>query len=222
MKPTVLLKVLATALFSASIGNAAIIETLAAPNSGSLTANNRFYSSLGSAIDSGTVYISFTMSSDVVANFYAFELWNGERADGNDNNRRLKLGNQDGTHGVGIAGSTFGALSSAPAANESFNYIIKLDFDAVGSADTATAFINPVGLEAANTTSNRTIAATGDIISFDRIAFAAFVNSATLNYSDVTIADDWGSAMSAIPEPSSTAALLGLGAIALVLRRRKM
>lgn len=220
MKPTVLLKVLATALFSASIGNAAIIETIAAPNSGSLTANNRFYSSLGSAIDSGTVYISFTMSSDVVANFYAFELWNGERADGNDNNRRLKLGNEGGTHGFGIAGS-FGALSSAPAADESFNYIIKLDFDTVGSADTATAFINPVGLEAANT-SNRTIAATGDIISFDRIAFAAYIGGATLNYSDITIADDWGSAISAIPEPSSTAALLGLGAIALVLRRRKM
>ncbi len=219
MKPTVLLKVLATALFSASIGNAAIIETIAAPNSGSLTANNRLFSSLDSAIDSGTVYISFTMSSDVVANFYAFELWNGARIN-NDNNRRLKLGNEGGTHGFGIAGS-FGALSSAPAADESFNYIIKLDFDTVGSADTATAFINPVGLEAANT-SNRTIAATGDIISFDRIAFAAYIGGATLNYSDITIADDWGSAISAIPEPSSTAALLGLGAIALVLRRRKM
>lgn len=219
MKPTVLLKVLATALFSDSIGNAAIIETIAAPNSGSLTANNRLFSSLDSAIDSGTVYISFTMSSDVVANFYAFELWNGARIN-NDNNRRLKLGNEGGTHGFGIAGS-FGALSSAPAADESFNYIIKLDFDTVGSADTATAFINPVGLEAANT-SNRTIAATGDIISFDRIAFAAYIGGATLNYSDITIADDWGSAISAIPEPSSTAALLGLGAIALVLRRRKM
>ena len=219
MKPTVLLKVLATALFSASIGNAAIIETIAAPNSGSVTANDRLFSSLGSAIDSGTVYISFTMSSDVEANFYAFELWNGARIN-NDNNRRLKLGNEGGTHGFGIAGS-FGALSSAPAADESFNYIIKLDFDTVGSVDTATAFINPVGLEAANT-SNRTIAATGDIISFDRIAFAAYIGGATLNYSDITIADDWGSAISAIPEPSSTAALLGLGAIALVLRRRKM
>ena len=219
MKPTVLLKVLATALFSASIGNAAIIETIAAPNSGSVTANDRLFSSLGSAIDSGTVYISFTMSSDVVANFYAFELWNGARTT-NDGNRRVELGNEGGTHGFGIAGS-FGALSSAPAADESFNYIIKLDFDTVGSADTATAFINPVGLEAANT-SNRTIAATGDIISFDRIAFAAYIGGATLNYSDITIADDWGSAISAIPEPSSTAALLGLGAIALVLRRRKM
>lgn len=219
MKPTVLLKVLATALFSASIGNAAIIETIAAPNSGSLTANDRQYSGVFTAINSGTVYISFTMSSDVVANFYAFELWNGARTT-NDDNRRLQLGNEGGTHGVGIAGN-FGALSSAPAANESFNYIIKLDFDAVGSADTATAFINPVGLEAANI-SNATTTAAGDIISFDRIAFAAYINGATLNYSDVTIADDWGSAISAIPEPSSTAALLGLGAIALVLRRRKM
>ena len=109
-----------------------------------------------------------------------------------------------------------GSVSSDIAARDSNNHFLVAKFDfGAADADTITVWWDPTSATDFGSTGNAQISVTD--ASFDGIGFTAL--NATLRVDEIylgtTLVD-----VTAVPEPSS-AALLGLGGIALILRRRK-
>lgn len=109
-----------------------------------------------------------------------------------------------------------GNVSSDIAARDTNNHFLVAKFDfGIADADTVTVWWDPTSATDFGSTGNAQISVTD--ASFDGIGFTAL--NATLRLDEIylgtTLAD-----VTAVPEPSSTA-LLGLGGITLILRRRK-
>ncbi len=158
--------------------------------------------------DGTSVFIG--IDHTIGAYFSAVEFYNGSDAAGD---RNFYLGQNGGARGLytKVGGDDGAAVTSDSTAIE--RYVIGITYG-IGNADTAELFRNGISLG---------ITASASDLSFDRIAFAAFIGPTTLLLAtdNLIIATTYDEAF-AIPEPGTYALLAGLtGLVFVMLRRRR-
>lgn len=216
------------------------------------TSNNRYQSGHGrlvtlfdlagtfaSYLESGrigangsTLYISFILQKASTSNtgYNAFEFYRTSNA---DSNRVVSLNTYSGqpdanfylTVGEAANGGTFPSGSES-AVNDNLGFtsasatffVIRFNFGT--GTDTAAIYANPLLASEPGT-------ATGQIsasdLSFDRIAIASFTSAPAISVDEIRVGTTYLSVATAVPEPATTAALLGAAALALAaLRRRRI
>jgi len=179
--------------------------------------DGRIGRSLTSAISTtGTIYIGFTFQASA-ANYQALEFTSGGTG---DSNRTIQVG----ASGSDFGGANFGLrinnsntlqLQSNTAFNTNINtYVLRLNLSATSNGDSITMFVNP-----ANESSGSTTLTGFDFNGIDRFGIANFSSAGlSIGVDEIRFADNFAEA---IPEPSSSALLLGgLGSLALIRRRR--
>ncbi|MGJ8656623.1 MAG: PEP-CTERM sorting domain-containing protein [Akkermansiaceae bacterium] len=178
-----------------------------------------------------TVYISFLMQLGEAGgngSYRAFELHDttlgasdGGMADGTNRQFQLGVHNGDfGTNGIGFRAANDGAFDAELSATRNLDvnlFVIKLELSSTAASDSATVWMNPTTGTAGDPASGG-VTVSGFDITFDTIALARFAGDGT-TWDELRVGDTFLD-VTPVPEPSSTA-LLGLGGLALILRRRK-
>jgi hypothetical protein len=177
-----------------------------------------------------TLYMSFVLQKATTSNtgYSAFELYRTSNA---DSNRVISLNTYSGqpdanfhlTVGEAANGGTFGSGSES-AINDNLGFttasatffVIRFDFGS--GTDAATIYANPLLASEPGT-------ATGQIsasdLSFDRIAIASFTSAPAISIDEIRVGTTYLSVATAVPEPATTAALLGAATLALAALRRR-
>ncbi len=123
-------------------------------------------------------------------------------------------GANGGSWGGGAASSTNADLGFVTAAATFF--VIRIDFGA--GTDTARIYANPL---LASEPGSATGQVTASDLSFDRIANSNFGGAPSGYLDEIRVGTTYSSVATAVPEPATTAALLGVAALALAALRRR-
>lgn len=140
--------------------------------------------------DGKTLYISFLQQPNGTAVYFEFEF---HRGDLGDPGRMAGVGNDAGDNNVHFriedppgGGSTFFDLG---AGNTSVNfYVVRIDFQS--GNNTVTIYRNPASATEPITPTWQQTGVTADM-SFDGIAFGAFVNGLTVAHDEVRLGEAW-------------------------------
>jgi hypothetical protein len=160
--------------------------------------------SLGHTLGADGTSVFIGIDHTIGARFSAVEFHNEGDTDAK---RNFFFGKNNGTGGLYTTDATAASVTSSSTA--AARYVIAITYGAL-NADTAELFRDGISQGTTVTASD---------LSFDRVAFGAFINNTLLATDNLIIATTFAEA-AAVPEPSSVA-LLGLGGLALILRRRK-
>jgi hypothetical protein len=168
--------------------------------------------------DGSTVWLSYNLQNNNTSAGEAFAVVFTTLGEA----RRVLAGATSGTGGQSSFDGQFDLAFSPTGANTDYAardtsnhfHVLRFDFGA-GNNDTVTIFNDPTSTTAFSGSGDAQL--TGIDATFDGIAFTA--TGATLQWDEIRIGTRL-SDVTTVPEPSS-AALLGLGGLALILRRKK-
>lgn len=164
-----------------------------------------------------TVYLSFAFNWDEGTRFFGLQLYNGASSVVEFN----KFANQTN---FGIQQASTGGVT-AISTDTTYFVVARIDFNAAGN-DTVRLYVNPSSLETEPLTASSTYSTAS--ISFDAIRLATgFAQSgqttAATAFDEIRIGTSYADVVSAIPEPATASALVGIAALAAVTvgRRRR-
>lgn len=193
-------------------GNKAYVTTTSGTSGVSRTLASGF-----SDATTHTVYLSFTFNWDEGTRFFGLQLYNGGTSVAEFN----KLSGQTNFR---IQSATSGG--TAIVTDTTYLAVVRIDFNASGN-DTLSLFINPSSFDTEPVTASSSISAAS--LGFDTIRLATGFTSGSFTtaaaaFDEIRIGTSYADVVpSAIPEPASAAALLGvaaLGAMGAGRRRR--